>query len=227
MNARPRRPGVLLAGATGLVGRELLRQLLAQQPPLALHALVRRVPADADTRVHWLQVDFARLPALPAADEAWCCLGTTLRQAGSHQAFRAVDFDAVLGFARAAQAAGATRLGVVSALGASPRALGFYSSVKGQMEAAVAALGFAHLVVARPSLLLGDRDALGQPQRLAEGLALRLGAPLAPLLPARVRPIAARTVARGMIAALREQRPGVRIVESGELQRLGGDGAWS
>ncbi len=223
MNARPTNAGTLLAGATGLIGRELLRMLLAQTPAPRLHALVRRVPAAADTRVHWLPVDFARLPTLPAAEEAWCCLGTTLKQAGSQAAFRAVDHDAVLAFARAARAAGARRFGVVSALGASPRSAGFYNRVKGEMEAAVATLGFDSVVIARPSLLSGDRGALGQPARTGEQLALWLTAPIAGLIPKGMRPIKARTVARGMIVALRQQQPGVRIVESGELQELGSE----
>jgi uncharacterized protein YbjT (DUF2867 family) len=227
---RPTKPqelpsSVLLAGATGLIGRELTQLLLAQVPAPTLHALVRRVPAAADTRVHWLPVDFARLPALPAAQEAWCCLGTTLKQAGSQAAFRAVDFDAVLAFATAARAAGVQRFAVVSSLGANSHAAAFYSRVKGEMEAAVGALGFASVVIARPSLLAGDRAALGQPSRSGERLALLLTRPLAPLIPKRVRPIEARTVARGMVAALRQQRPGVRIFESGELQELGDERA--
>lgn len=222
MNARTAPATVLVAGATGLIGRELL-QLLARIPAVRPRALVRRVPDAPDARVHWQCVDFARLPALPAADEAWCCLGTTIRQAGSQAAFRAVDFDAVLAFAQAARAAGVTRFAVVSALGASPRAASFYSRVKGEMEAAVTALGFERMVIARPSLLAGDRAALGQPPRTGEQLALWLTAPVAGLIPKSVRPINARTVARGMMVALRQQPAGVRIVESGELQALGSE----
>jgi len=166
-------------------------------------------------------VDFAALPALPAADEAYCCLGTTIKQAGSQAAFRAVDFDAVLGFARAALAAGVRRFAVVSALGAGPRSASFYNRVKGEMEAAVATLGFDSVVIARPSLLAGEREALGQPSRAGEQWALRLSAPFAGLIPKSVRPIQARTVARGMLAALGEARPGVCFVESAELQDLG------
>jgi uncharacterized protein YbjT (DUF2867 family) len=223
MNARAPGTGVLLAGASGLVGRESLSLLLLRTPRPLVHALVRRRPEAADARVHWLPVDFAALPALPAADEAWCCLGTTIAQAGSRAAFRAVDFDAVLACARAARAAGAQRFGVISALGASPRSFSFYSRVKGEMEAAVGALGFASVVIARPSLLAADRGALGQPPRPAERLALRLSAPLAGLLPRALRPIEARTVARGMLAAMDPPRSGVRVVESGELQQLGKD----
>ena len=127
----------------------------------------------------------------------------------------------MLAFAQAARAAGVRRFAVVSALGASPRSAGFYNRVKGEMETAVGALGFASLVIARPSLLAGDRAALGQPVRSGERLALWLTAPIAGLIPKGVRPINARTVARGMMVALRQQQPGVRIVESAELQELG------
>jgi uncharacterized protein YbjT (DUF2867 family) len=221
MNARTAPAPVLLAGATGLIGRELMQQLLAQIPAVRLHALVRRTPEPADERVRWQPVDFARLPALPAAGEAYCCLGTTIKQAGSQAAFRAVDFDAVLAFAQAARAAGVSRFAVVSALGASPRSGTFYNRVKGEMETAVSALGFERLVIARPSLLAGNRAALGQPQRTGEQLALWLTGPIARLIPKGMRPINARTVARGMMVALRQEQSGVRIVESGELQELG------
>jgi uncharacterized protein YbjT (DUF2867 family) len=212
---------VLLAGATGLVGRELTRLLLADEPPPTLYALVRRLPEPADARVQWLPVDFATLPKLPAAEAAYCCLGTTIKQAGSQAAFRTVDFDAVLAFARAARAAGVQRFAVVSALGAGPRSAGFYNRVKGEMEDAVATLGFASVVIARPSLLAGNREALGQPSRSGEKLALALTGPFAALLPKGVRPIAAEVVARALIAALGQAQPGVRIVESRELQDLG------
>jgi uncharacterized protein YbjT (DUF2867 family) len=214
-------PAVLVAGATGLIGRELLAAWLAESPPPSLHALVRKAPAAADPRVHWLAVDYAALPALPKAAVAACALGTTIAVAGSQAAFRAVDFDAVLAFARAAKAAGVRRFGVVSALGASPRSPAFYNRVKGEMEQAVAALGFDGTVVARPSLLAGDRAALGQPVRAGERLALAATAPLRALIPKAWRPIEARTVARALVRALAEGRPGLRVIESAELQDLG------
>ncbi len=214
MNARM---DVLLAGATGLIGREVAAQWAG---PGTLHLLVRRaVPAAAGRLVH--TVDFAHLPVLPAADAAFCCLGTTIKVAGSQAAFRAVDFDAVLAFAVAARAAGVRRFAVVSSLGASARSSNFYSRVKGEMEAAVAALAFDSLVIVRPSMLTGDRAALGQPPRLGEKLVLALAQPLGGLLPAAWKPIAGATVARAMLRALDEAVPGRRIVESGELQALG------
>ena len=207
----------LLAGATGLIGHELAASWTG---PGELHLLVRRaVPASGQRRVH--VVDYTALPALPAADEAYCCLGTTIKAAGSRAAFRAVDFDAVLAFARAARQAGVRRFAVVSALGSSQRSAAFYNRVKGEMEQALIGLGFASLVIGRPSLLAGDRSALGQPQRPGERLALALTAPLAALIPKAWRPIAAATVARAMRRALADARPGVRFVESAELQDIG------
>jgi uncharacterized protein YbjT (DUF2867 family) len=223
----PAAGSVLLAGATGLVGRALLQQLLADAATTAVHALVRGAAPDSpvDPRLHWQRVNYAGLPLLPRADSAYCTLGTTIKVAGSQEAFRAVDLGAVLAFARAARESGVQRLAVVSALGADARSATFYNRVKGEMEAAVAALGYPVLVFARPSLLVGDRGPLGQPPRPAErlALALALSAPLAPLIPKAWRPIDAATVARAMRVALAQARPGVRVVESGELQPLGGE----
>jgi len=215
-------PTVLLAGGTGLVGRAFAQLLLEHKPPPRLVQLVRRVPADADPRASWLAVDFNALPkTLPPAQFACCCLGTTIKQAGSQQAFRAVDLDAVLAFARAARAAGATRFAVVSALGASAGSAVFYNRVKAEMEAGVATVGFDGVVIARPSLLLGEREALGQPARPGERLAAMITAPFGWLMPGSVRPIEAATVARALWRALQQDGPGVRVIESGQLQQLG------
>lgn len=214
---------LLLAGASGLIGTELSRQALALPGLQALHAVVRRTPsgATADPRLHWLPVDFSRLGTLPQADAAACALGTTIKVAGSQAAFRAVDFDAVIAFAQAARQAGVERFAVVSALGADAGSAVFYNRVKGEMEDALRGLGFASLTIARPSLLAGDRAALGQPLRLGERLGLALTAPLGPLFPAAWRPIHADVVARALLHALAEARPGVRVVESGALQKEG------
>ena len=214
---------LLLAGASGLIGTELVRQGLALNGLDHLHALVRRVPAAAasDPRLHWHRVDLAQPGALPAADAAACALGTTIKVAGSQAAFRAVDFDAVLAFARAARAAGVQRFAVVSALGADAGSAVFYNRVKGEMEAALQAVGFASLTIARPSLLAGNRAALGQPVRLGERLGLALTAPLGGLVPAAWRPIHADVVARALLRALAAGRPGVQVMESARLQQEG------
>lgn len=213
-----------LAGASGLVGRALASQVAGDPACQALHLLLRR-PAPALQALPHAQVlawpPDAPLPALPPIDAALCALGTTLKTAGSQAAFRAVDHDAVLDFARAARAAGARRFAVVSALGADAGSPVFYNRTKGEMERAVQALDFEVLVIARPSLLLGDRSALGQAPRLGETLAQAVTPWLAWMTPRRLQPIAAEAVARGMLAALAEGRPGLRVVESDELQRLG------
>ena len=212
----------LLAGGSGLIGHELLA---AWAGPGLLHVLVRMpipmpLPSSrVQVQVH--VVKFRKLPPLPRSDEAYCCLGTTLAAAGSKEAFRSVDMDAVLLFARAAQAAGVRRFAVVSSLGADARSSNFYTRVKGEMEDALATFKFDSLVLARPSLLIGDRESLGQEPRLGERVAVAVARPLAPLIPARWRPITAARVARAMLRAVAEAQPGVRVVESKELQRLG------
>ncbi|GAB3646751.1 NAD(P)H-binding protein [Ramlibacter alkalitolerans] len=207
----------LLAGASGLVGREILRGLLADDTIAAVHALVRRPPGVQHPRLTVHTVDFAALPALPPVDEAYLALGTTIKVAGSEAAFRAVDFDANLAVARAAQVAGARRIGLVSAMKADARSRIFYSRVKGELEEAVAALGFEGVVIARPSLLVGDREALGQPERAGEKIGLHVGRWLKPLIPADFRPITAAAVARALLRAVPVAR-GHRVLLSGEMQ---------
>ena len=222
-----RRRIALVAGGTGLVGRELVSALIAESSVGAVHVLVRSKNTELAKRSGITQhvVDYTRpLGALPPADDAFCCLGTTIKVAGSQAAFRTVDFDAALAFARAAREAGATRLGVVSALGADVASSVFYNRVKGELEQAVKTLGFACVLLARPSLLLGDRATLGQPTRIGERIGAALNVPLKWVLPDSVRPIEARTVALGLMRAVHQcDRPGVFTVPSHELQVLGRD----
>jgi uncharacterized protein YbjT (DUF2867 family) len=216
---------VILAGATGLVGRQLLNALLNDRRTGAVHLLLRRAVLDlpGSRRLHVHHVDFAApLPPLPPADEAYIALGTTMRAAGSRAAFRAVDVDAVLACARAAHGAGVRRLAAVSALGADARSSVFYNRVKAEAEAGLAQIGFDRLVIARPSLLVGDRDGLGQPMRLGESVMLALLRPLSYVLPRGARPIHARTVARALVRTLRDgDAASVQVLESAALQTLG------
>lgn len=212
----------LLAGATGLVGRSLLSMLLDCPSYRSVDVLLRRTVPDikgyAKLNVH--QVDFARLPStFPKVDDVYIALGTTIKSAGSQAAFRQVDFDFVVNTARAARAAGATRLGVVSALGAEAKSRIFYNRVKGEMQAAVGNLGYESVVIAQPSMLLGDRTALGQPTRGFEILTARLLTRFGWMLPDALRPIPARAVASALLKAVVDARPGVRVLKSGALQR--------
>lgn len=196
---------LLLAGATGLVGREVARLWVAESFDHGgtLHQLVRRAGSAATGAglAEVIATDFARLPALPRAAAAICCLGTTIKTAGSAAAFRAVDFDAVIAFARAARAAGVQCFAVVSALGADARSRNLYSRTKGELELALREVGFQRLVIARPSLLVGHRTALNQPPRAGEQVAIALTRPLAWAIPAAWRPIDATVVARALLRA--------------------------
>lgn len=209
---------VLVAGATGLVGREVLAALLADRRYAAVHAVGRKAPGVQSPKLTSHLVDFTHLPALPKVDDVYIALGTTIKVAGSRQAFRAVDFDAVVALARAARKAGAKRLGVVSAMGADARSRVFYNQVKGEMEAALAAEKFHTLVITRPSMLAGNRASLTQPTRLGERIALALMTALRPVIPDNYRAIQAHDVARALVAAVREGPKGHRVMLSGEMQ---------
>ena len=208
---------VALAGATGLVGRSILEGLLADRTVAAVHALGRRKGGMEHPKLTSHVVDFAALPPLPPLDEVYLALGTTIKVAGSQAAFRAVDFDANLAVAHAALAAGARRAGLVSAMGADAKSRIFYNRVKGELEEALAQLSFAGLVIARPSLLTGDREALGQSERPAEKVSMAVGKVFRPLIPANYRPISAADVAQALLGRVPSAQGRV-VLLSGAMQ---------
>lgn len=214
---------VLLAGATGLVGGEILQALLVDPTVAEVHVLSRRAINVTHSKLQLHIVDFRRLPALPQVDEVYLALGTTIKVAGSQEDFRAVDFEANLAVAKAAIASGARRLGLVSAADANARSSVFYLKVKGELEEALSSLGLAALVIARPSLLLGNRDALKQPPRLGEKISTPIMKLLAPVLPKRYRPVHARAVARSLLATLPGAN-GTVVLHFDDLIRIGGAG---
>lgn len=207
----------ILAGATGLVGGRILAGLLADPRVAAVHSLGRKVLPIQHPKLTAHVVDFAALPALPAADEVYLALGTTIKIAGGQAAFRAVDFDANLAVARAALAAGARHLGLVSAMGADARSNVFYSRVKGELEKALEQMPFNSMVIARPSMLVGDRNALGQPSRRGELWATKVSEVLGFLIPLNYKPIAAEAVAKALLAEVPTAQ-GKKVLLSGEMQ---------
>lgn len=212
---------VLLAGATGLVGGQILAALLRDEAVATVHALSRRPLSLRHPKLQAHLVDFASLPALPPADDVYLALGTTIRVAGSQAAFRAVDLGANLAVAQAAFAAGVRRVGLVSAVGANARSAVFYNRVKGELEEAPRAMGLRALVIAQPSLLLDDRDGLQQPTRLGERVAIPIARLLAPLLPGIYRPVRARAVAQALVKTV-PTAAGVVVLASDALDRIGG-----
>lgn len=208
-----------IAGATGLVGGHLVDALLEDALFKGVVTVGRRPLDRAHPKLTQRTVDFAAVDpsALAGVTDAFCALGTTIKKAGSREAFRAVDFDAVVAFAGAAKAAGATRFYVVTALGADAGSWVFYNRVKGEVEASLRSLGFASLAIARPSLLVGERTE----NRAGERVALAVTNALAPLLkPFASRPIEGRTVALALRAIAHAPPDGARVYLSGELHTL-------
>jgi uncharacterized protein YbjT (DUF2867 family) len=216
----PRRSALLL-GATGLVGGHCLELLLAARAYARVVVLARRRLEREQPGLEQHVVNFDRLADhadLFRVDDVFCCLGTTIRKAGSREAFRRVDLLYPREAARLAAAAGARHFLLVSAVAADPASRVFYNRVKGEVEQAVRSLPFEAVTLARPSLLLGERAELRPGERIAGWVSK----PLAPLMRgplARYRPIHARTVAAALVRAALERRPGVRVVESEELRR--------
>jgi uncharacterized protein YbjT (DUF2867 family) len=211
---------IILAGATGLVGQEILKSLLADPTVTAVHSLGRRKPEMQHPKLSAHVVDFAALPPLPPADEVYLALGTTIKVAGSQAAFRSLDYDANLAVAKAALAAGVKKLGLVSAMGADPRSRIFYNRVKGELEDALARMPFEGTVIARPSLLVGNREVLGQKKRPGEALGLAIAKVLGFLIPSNLKPIQASAVAQALLAAV-PSATARTVLPSGAMQRDG------
>ncbi|AMY09262.1 hypothetical protein LuPra_02475 [Luteitalea pratensis] len=207
-----------MAGGTGLVGGTLLQLLGGDTSYHRVTSLVRReVPTLPGVALQ--RVDFERLDqlVLPEVDDAFCCLGTTRRAAGSDAAFRRVDLDYVVAFARLAQRAGALRFLLVSSLGASPSSPFLYPRTKGECEAAISALGFTTVVIVRPSFLVGARAQA----RPTEAVALRVGQLIRPFLIGALRkyaPADATAVARTLVRAAATAPAGVMVIESDSIR---------
>lgn len=204
----------VLAGATGLVGGECLRQLL-ESPRYGRVIVVTRRELGADSQHDKLRevvVDFARLGDVKSrlhGDHVFCALGTTIRKAGSQQRFREVDHEYPLRLARLALENGARHFSVVSALGASRTSPFFYSRVKGELEEELRRLGWPSLAILRPSVIAGERAESRPLERLSEHL-LRFA-------PATWRPVPAHDIAAAMIATALREPPGVTVIESRDI----------
>ncbi len=218
---------VALAGGSGVVGALTLRHLLAREQVRLVVAVSRRLLPGTDeklvTRIvgRWSEEAIAsELPEGVAV--AVSCLGTTMKQAGSKGAFRAVDHDAVVAFAAAARARGARRFLLVSSMGASARSRSFYLRTKGEAEEALARLGYPQLTIVRPSFI--DDQGARREFRLAERLGLPLARAVFSVLGRRSRyaPISADVIARALVRlALDETDERVRFVESDRLHAVG------
>ena len=218
--ARPPR-AALVVGASGLVGGHVLRLLLEDSAYAGVTVLARRELPLAHKKLQQRVVGFDRLAQIadfPRVHDVFCCLGTTMKQAGSRAAFRTVDYTYVVELARVAVRHRASQFLVVTALGADPRSRIFYGRVKGEAEEALRRLQFEGIQIFRPSWLVGAR-AKGRPIERMAGLLSPLvaWAFVGPL--ARYRPIKAETVARAMVRVAREAPRGTHVYESEDIRR--------
>jgi uncharacterized protein YbjT (DUF2867 family) len=206
---------LLLVGATGLVGQAVLRQALADSRVTKVVAVTRN-PLPPQPRLENPLVDF---DALPGEASWWkvnagiCTLGTTMRQAGSHGAFRKVDVDYPLAVARLLRQHGAQSFAFNSSIGANPKSRAFYMRVKGEVEQRLIACGFPSLTLVRPSGILGPRKA----HRAWEARTIRVFHSLRPLLPRHYRVVSADKIAKALLEAAIAAPAGVQIVESERL----------
>jgi uncharacterized protein YbjT (DUF2867 family) len=212
----------LIVGATGLVGNELVSILLTQTKYDSVKVLTRRLIPLNHPKLEQIITDFDQLDQYKQhlqVDDVYCCLGTTIKTAGSQEAFKKVDFTYPLELAQLTKDAGAQKFFIITAMGADPNSKVFYSRVKGEIEVELKKLGFPTLHIFRPSLLLGERKEF----RLGE----KIGVILSPVLSfvmvgsfKKYKPIHAKDVAMAMYQASQLPDSGSFTYESDEIYRL-------
>lgn len=213
----------VVAGATGMIGNYLVNLLLEDAFYDVIVTLTRRPLAIDSPKVEQRLVDFGQLDSadLAGATHLFCCLGTTMKTAGSREAFRRVDYEYCERFARLGRGAGARHLMLVSSVGADPHASSFYLKTKGQTEDAVSALGFEALHIFRPSVLMGQRGEERPGERFAAGVArgfeFLMRGPLS-----KYRPMPAGVLGAAMAAAGERGGPGRHIHYYRDIVRLAG-----
>lgn len=207
----------LVAGATGLIGKQVLKLLLEVEAYEKVKAITRKPLNLQHPKLENIVLDFETLSEQRAAikaDDVFCCLGTTIRIAKTKEAFRKVDHDYPLELARITKNQGATQYLLVSALGADKKSSVFYNRVKGEVEEAIGQVGFDSFYIFRPSLLLGDRTEV----RAGEGAATVFFKVFGFLIPKKYKAIESGKVARAMVTLAKENKPGFHLYESKELQ---------
>lgn len=207
---------ILHVGATGLVGQQVLARLLTDARVKRVVAPTRRALALQHARLVNPVLDFDALPEDAAwwrADAAICTLGTTMAAAGSREAFRRVDFQYPLQVARLAHRHGTRSYALNSAMGADAGSRVFYNRVKGELEQALAGVGFESLTLVRPGLIDGERSE----RRRGEAMALAVSRALRPLLPRAWQPSRAQRIADALVSAALAPRPGTQVVEAAQL----------
>lgn len=205
----------LIAGASGLVGSHLLDVLLEDATWDRVISVGRRTLDRAHPKLEQLVVPFPEIGDVPAVDDIFSCLGTTIAVAGSQDAFRAVDHDAVVALAEAGNRVGASQFLHVTALGAAAGSRIFYNRVKGETERDVTASGIPTTIAFRPSMIDGHRPDANRPGESIGLVAMRAVGPLL----GRFRPNRASDIARAMVHEAKTGTPGHRVVLAGAIPR--------
>ncbi|MBW5445825.1 NAD(P)H-binding protein [Cohnella sp. CFH 77786] len=224
------KPGIkkaILLGATGLIGQELLEKLLHSEAYGEVRILVRRPLPEREKLKQVVLSDWDKLDehadCFEDVTDVFCCLGTTIKKAGTQANFRKVDYEYPFMAARLAKAAGVQRFLVITAIGADAAARTFYSRVKGELEAAIRTLNLPSVAILRPSLLLGKRKEFRIGERAAIGLSKLVAFVFRGSL-FKYKPIQARTVAYVMFRVAQMYLPGTHIFENDQLHRMGAQG---
>lgn len=214
----------MVIGSTGLTGSILLKQLLAADHFDTVISVSRKDPGFVHEKLVKYILDFDRLDEveeLLVSDHIFCCLGTTIKVAGSQEAFRKVDMEMPLEFAQIARKNNSPNFSLVTAMGANPASKVFYNRVKGEVEEEIKKVGFEHLSIFRPSLLLGDREEIRKGERIAQGLSVAL--PFLFIGPlAKYKPIPAETVASAILKESISPSTGVVVYESPQIFKKAG-----
>jgi uncharacterized protein YbjT (DUF2867 family) len=212
----------LLVGASGLVGGHCLQFLLGEPSYTNVVALVRTPLSVSHPKLVQHLVEFSELETfgqLMYADDVYCCLGTTIKKAGTQDAFRKVDFDYPIKIAALTQHCGAEQFLLVSSLGADPHSRFFYNRVKGEVKEAIQKISFRTINIFRPSFLLGERTEHRTGEKagafIMSGLKYVMGGPLR-----KYRAIQAQDVAKAMVQVAQKNLKGVNIFDSKQIQEI-------
>lgn len=209
----------IIIGATGLVGSDLLSLLLESDKYERVISVGRRLSGQKHCKLDEVVTSLEKISTIELEgniDHAFCCLGTTMKKAGSKQAFFKVDYSYVMEFAKLVKKHGVNNFSVVSAIGADSESMFYYNQVKGKMEEALADFEFQSLNIFRPSLLLGDR----KEARLGEDIGKLMNSVFAPVIPKKYKGIHSEAVATVMLTLSDEPQSGQHVFVSDKIQDL-------
>ncbi|MBB3838181.1 uncharacterized protein YbjT (DUF2867 family) [Runella defluvii] len=207
----------LVVGGSGLVGKEVISELIASEKYTEVVTLTRKPLDFTHPKLLSIIFNFDHPDAsVVCGDDIFCCLGTTMKKAGSKEAFYRVDYTYPIEIAQLGHQNGAKRFAIVTAMGADSGSMFYYNRVKGDVEATLKKIGFDALLIFRPSLLVGNRGETRLGEQIGEGLSKILR----PLIPIKYRSIEARKVAKAMVTITASNVKGTLVYESDVMQEF-------